>query len=651
MQEVTASPSSTASASPSSSNGSGHNVVEDAGPPNLYRRVERQFRPFKLPLHLRKSGESKRGFLNRITKTHGITVPDAVAKAWLEAEGPEASNAAASSENLTGALGTLPEEVEAWKEHLIDVRRPKWNTKENWNKVRDVTDTIRQRSVPPTPATSTSSSSTSASTTSTSSTASSVRWLSPHARVYSFPTAPGLFLISGALDFHAQAWWAWRCLQEYSDAEHNNLKNLDKLQRQQQQQSQQHHPQQQGMGQVEEKENDMMQQQDYGSSQSAAPSSQSSASSSGDCMQQYPDVSTSPSASSSSADCSSIWSEYCSLVSSNSDPSSPPPTARARALRAAQLHSLRWSCLGFHYDWTARTYSPAPSHRSPFPPELAALSAELAAAVGFDGLTAEAAICNYYPVSSCMNAHVDDAELTKLAPIVSISLGCAAVFMLGGRCRSVRPLALLVRSGDVVVMGGESRVCLHSVPRILDGSFGWDDDETEMEMEVQQGHDKQQQQADNEERKEPSDEHPSSKREPWTPELAYSRLRFRPASTDSRADSATATPAAAAAADSNSSSILVPDFPSSLPQPSRLDLLSTFTFLFHARINVNVRQVEGLPGAPDESLSYRAGLDSTSARAMTLEQQRQRAERRMRGEQQQGVDTDTMQDGDWKPRL
>jgi hypothetical protein len=41
------------------------------------------------------------------------------------------------------------------------------------------------------------------------------------------------------------------------------------------------------------------------------------------------------------------------------------------------------------------------------------------------------------------------------------------VFLLGGRTKDIPPVPILVRSGDVVVMSGESRYCYHGVPHIL----------------------------------------------------------------------------------------------------------------------------------------------------------------------------------------
>lgn len=39
--------------------------------------------------------------------------------------------------------------------------------------------------------------------------------------------------------------------------------------------------------------------------------------------------------------------------------------------------------------------------------------------------------------------------------------------MIGGRSKDIPPVAIVVRSGDVVVMSGESRYCYHGVPHVL----------------------------------------------------------------------------------------------------------------------------------------------------------------------------------------
>ncbi len=128
-------------------------------------------------------------------------------------------------------------------------------------------------------------------------------------------------------------------------------------------------------------------------------------------------------------------------------------------------NELRWSSLGYHYDWTERCYRA--DWKTPFPKDLNDYAARLARAVGYPSLVCEAGIVNYYPADTSMGAHVDDAELPPNQPIVSISIGNRAVFLLGGPHRSTPPVAMFVRSGDVCVMGGECRMAYHAIPRII----------------------------------------------------------------------------------------------------------------------------------------------------------------------------------------
>ena len=51
------------------------------------------------------------------------------------------------------------------------------------------------------------------------------------------------------------------------------------------------------------------------------------------------------------------------------------------------------------------------------------------------------------------------------------SFGCTAVFLMGGTTKDVKPTAVYVRSGDIVVMSGASRLSYHAVPRIIPGTF------------------------------------------------------------------------------------------------------------------------------------------------------------------------------------
>lgn len=137
----------------------------------------------------------------------------------------------------------------------------------------------------------------------------------------------------------------------------------------------------------------------------------------------------------------------------------PPEGGREPPLAARTLlNKVRWLTLGHHYDWTRRQYPPGAV--TPFPADAAALTAAVAAELGL-ALRPEAAIVNFYRPSSTMGGHRDDLEGTFEHPVVSVSFGLPCLFLLGGRDRSQEPVPLFVRSGDILVLSGESRLAVH----------------------------------------------------------------------------------------------------------------------------------------------------------------------------------------------
>ncbi|PNW82309.1 hypothetical protein CHLRE_06g278198v5 [Chlamydomonas reinhardtii] len=185
------------------------------------------------------------------------------------------------------------------------------------------------------------------------------------------------------------------------------------------------------------------------------------------------------------------------------------------------LRKLRWATLGPQFDWTERQYDFTGAYRQ-LPPSLSDLARQMAAVV--DALQAagmqlmpaaaeaevpqqpaaprvqatepsqaaagavsaglapptgaapaaprgyepDAAIVNYYQIGDVLGGHVDDVESDLAQPIVSVSLGCPALFLMGGRTKATHPSALLLRGGDVLVLAGQARSCYHGVPRILE---------------------------------------------------------------------------------------------------------------------------------------------------------------------------------------
>ena len=54
------------------------------------------------------------------------------------------------------------------------------------------------------------------------------------------------------------------------------------------------------------------------------------------------------------------------------------------------------------------------------------------------------------------------------APLISLSIGLSAIFLLGGLSREDDPIrAILVKSGDLSILSGPSRLLFHGVPKIL----------------------------------------------------------------------------------------------------------------------------------------------------------------------------------------
>lgn len=81
----------------------------------------------------------------------------------------------------------------------------------------------------------------------------------------------------------------------------------------------------------------------------------------------------------------------------------------------------------------------------------------------------ECCLVNYYGEAATMGLHRDADEADVSAPVVSISLGDPATFRIGGLQRGGPTTSIRLHSGDVVVMGGASRLIHHGIGRIFFG--------------------------------------------------------------------------------------------------------------------------------------------------------------------------------------
>jgi alkylated DNA repair protein (DNA oxidative demethylase) len=78
----------------------------------------------------------------------------------------------------------------------------------------------------------------------------------------------------------------------------------------------------------------------------------------------------------------------------------------------------------------------------------------------------QACLVNFYSDSAKMGQHQDRDESDFSAPVVSVSLGDDCLFRVGGTKRTDPTQSFRLRSGDVVVLGGEGRLAFHGVDRI-----------------------------------------------------------------------------------------------------------------------------------------------------------------------------------------
>ena len=69
-----------------------------------------------------------------------------------------------------------------------------------------------------------------------------------------------------------------------------------------------------------------------------------------------------------------------------------------------------------------------------------------------------------------MGMHQDRDEAAFSEPVVSVSLGDEGLFRIGNLTRGGKTESIWLKSGDVVVMGGDARLVYHGVDKTRVGS-------------------------------------------------------------------------------------------------------------------------------------------------------------------------------------
>ncbi|MGL4490970.1 MAG: alpha-ketoglutarate-dependent dioxygenase AlkB family protein [Rhizobiaceae bacterium] len=143
-----------------------------------------------------------------------------------------------------------------------------------------------------------------------------------------------------------------------------------------------------------------------------------------------------------------------------------PKTGKEMSVRMTNCGSLGWVTdkeRGYRYQATH------PVTGNPWPPIPQSLIDLWKTHANYP-LLPEACLVNFYNDSAKMGLHQDRDEADFDAPVLSVSLGDACLFRVGGLRRDDKTVSLRLESGDLVILGGPSRLAFHGVDRIYPNS-------------------------------------------------------------------------------------------------------------------------------------------------------------------------------------
>lgn len=131
-----------------------------------------------------------------------------------------------------------------------------------------------------------------------------------------------------------------------------------------------------------------------------------------------------------------------------------------------------FGALGWTSDRAGYRYEPLhPATGRPWP-NIPAMLLELWARYAEWEAPPDSCLVNLYGPGARMGLHRDLDEADLGAPVLSVSLGDAAIFRLGGRERGDPTTSVKLNSGDVCLLKGEARQAYHGIDRVLTGSSG-----------------------------------------------------------------------------------------------------------------------------------------------------------------------------------
>lgn len=147
-----------------------------------------------------------------------------------------------------------------------------------------------------------------------------------------------------------------------------------------------------------------------------------------------------------------------------------PPFRPVMPTGASMINSLtncgQWGWISDRSGYRYEELHPVTGRSWPVIPDIVLDLATAAAARAGFAFAPDACLVNIYEAEGKLGAHRDIDEHDQSQPIVSLSLGNHADFFYGGLQRGGRTRTLTLESGDILVIGGPSRLRYHGVRRI-----------------------------------------------------------------------------------------------------------------------------------------------------------------------------------------
>ncbi len=148
----------------------------------------------------------------------------------------------------------------------------------------------------------------------------------------------------------------------------------------------------------------------------------------------------------------------------------PPVPTRTKGGGTTSAAMTNCGDAGWWSDARGYRYVPEnPATGRPWPPipgDFMDIIHEVRVGSPWPAFSPDACLINFYGPGAKMGLHQDRDEKDFSQPIFTVCLGDSADFLVGGFARANKTMAMKVRSGDVILMGGASRMRFHGIRKI-----------------------------------------------------------------------------------------------------------------------------------------------------------------------------------------